>query len=573
MRVGSDISSTDPTTSVRESDAKRRPESTFGQSDDIPLLEVLNLRVEFYNRKSPVHAVRGISFAMRKGEAVAIVGESGSGKSVTALAVLQLLPIGKAVHVDGRVRFAGTDLIGAPKSTLSKVRGNRIGMVFQEPMASFNPLMTVGDQIIETIVVHQNLGTGTARKRMLEILELVGLPDAEQRSRSYPHQLSGGQLQRLMIGMALCNNPDLLIADEPTTALDVTIQAQIVELVAKLRQRLGMGLIWITHDLILVRKIAETVLVMHAGEIVERGPTRDVLDNPQHPYTKKLLAAEPKAESVVHRADANIVLEVRGLKVWFPKKTKILRRTTSHVKAVEGVDFCLRQGQTIGLVGESGSGKTTIGRAILRLNDSMGDIRFAGRSIQGLSRQEMRPLRRDIQIVFQDPYSSLNPRMRIAAVVGEGLRINRIGTTVEQARRVIEVLEEVGLDPESRFRYPHEFSGGQRQRIAIARAMIVKPRLVVLDEPTSALDRSVQSQIVSLLRDLQNRHGLAYLYISHDLSVVKAIAQEIIILRNGRIVEAGEARRVFEAPRHPYTRALFDAAFNLKADESGIISS
>jgi microcin C transport system ATP-binding protein len=532
------------------------------------LLEVRDLAVTFGSGASAVEAVKGVSFDIARGETVALVGESGSGKSVTALSVLQLLPYPMARHPAGSIRFQGREMVNAAAADLLAVRGNRVSMIFQEPMTSLNPLHTIERQVNEVLVLHKKLTRDAARRRTLELLEQVGIPDAAQRLDAYPHQLSGGQRQRVMIAMALANEPDLLIADEPTTALDVTIQAQILKLLKGLQARYGMALLFITHDLGIVRKVADRVCVMTKGEIVEQGPVEEVFQRPRHEYTRHLLSAEPKGQPAAVDPNAPEIVRVDDLKVHFPIRRGVLRRTVGHVKAVDGVSIVLRQGHTIGLVGESGSGKTTLGLALLRLERSTGGIAFDGQDLQKLSQHDIRPLRRQMQIVFQDPFSSLSPRMSIGEIVGEGLEVHGIGSGEERARMIDEALREVGLDPERfpgiRERYPHEFSGGQRQRIAIARALVLKPRFIVLDEPTSALDMSVQAQIVDLLRDLQRRHGLAYLFISHDLKVVRALADEVVVLRNGQVVERGPARQVFEAPQTPYTKALIAAAFNLE---------
>jgi microcin C transport system ATP-binding protein len=530
-----------------------------------PLLEVRNLSVNFGMGQDPVRAVRGVSFKIRRGETVALVGESGSGKSVTALSVLQLLPYPSASHPTGSIRFQGRELVGASTRELLQVRGNRISMIFQEPMTSLNPLHTIEQQVNEVLILHKRLSREAARNRTLELLEQVGIPEAAKRLDAYPHQLSGGQRQRVMIAMALANEPDLLIADEPTTALDVTIQAQILKLLKSLQARYGMALLFITHDLGIVRKIADQVCVMTQGRIVEQGPVAQVFDDPQHSYTQHLLSAEPKGRPPAANPAAPEILRLDDLKVHFPIKRGVLRRTVGHVKAVDGVSIALREGHTIGLVGESGSGKTTLGLALLRLEQSQGGIRFDGRDLQALGQRALRPLRREMQIVFQDPFSSLSPRMSVGEIVGEGLEVHRIGTKEARTSLIERALREVGLDPAASDRYPHEFSGGQRQRIAIARALVLKPRLIVLDEPTSALDMSVQAQIVDLLRDLQQRHKLAYLFISHDLKVVRALADEVVVLRHGKVVERGPAAQIFEAPRTPYTQALIAAAFDLEA--------
>ncbi len=538
-----------------------------------PLLRISHLGVEFRQSGGAVAAVKGVSLDIAKGETVGLVGESGSGKSVTALSVLQLLPYPIAAHARGSsIRFQGRELVGADEKSLRQVRGDRISMIFQEPMTSLNPLHTVEKQVNEVLILHKGLSRDAARARTLELLNMVHLADSEQRLRAYPHQLSGGQRQRVMIAMALANEPDLLIADEPTTALDVTIQAQILSLLKDLQARLGMALLLITHDLGVVRKMAQRVYVMYAGEIVESGIARDIFARPQHAYTQRLLAAEPKGEAVAASPNAPAVVSAREIKVWFPLRAGLLRRTVGHVKAVNGISVKVRQGHTVGVVGESGSGKTTLGLALLRLQRSKGSIEFAGREIQGLRTNTLRPLRREMQIVFQDPFGSLSPRLSVGQVVEEGLRVHELAQSPrERERLIVQALEEVGLDPESRHRYPHEFSGGQRQRIAIARAMVLKPRFVVLDEPTSALDMSVQAQIVDLLRELQARHQLAYLFISHDLKVVRALSDEVIVMRDGRVVEHGPAERIFKSPREAYTRALMAAAFDLEMVDEGVM--
>ncbi len=536
------------------------------------LLEVEDLRVNFRVEDRVVEAVRGVSFGLDKGETLALVGESGSGKSVTALSVLQLLPYPKAWHPSGSIRLLGEEMVGADEATLRRIRGNRVGIVFQEPMTSLNPLHTIERQIAEVLVLHRHLSAEAARARVVELLETVGITDAAERLGAYPHQLSGGQRQRVMIAMALANEPDLLIADEPTTALDVTIQAQILALIRDLQKRLGMAVLFITHDLTLVRRLADRVCVMTRGEIVEQGPVARIFAEPRHPYTRHLLASEPKGDPPRADASAPVVVEARDLKVHFPIQRGFLRRTVGYVKAVDGVTVAVREGQTVGVVGESGSGKTTLGLALLRLISSRGEIRFAGRDIQGWSWSQMRPLRREMQIVFQDPYGSLSPRMSVGEIVEEGLKIHRLGRTAEERRELVAgILEEVGLEPAMMDRYPHEFSGGQRQRISIARAMVLRPRFVVLDEPTSALDVSVQAQIVDLLRELQRRHDLAYMFISHDLRVVRALAHEVVVMRNGKVVEQGPAEDIFTRPREPYTRALLAAAFEVAVSEEVVI--
>ncbi|KQT79955.1 microcin ABC transporter ATP-binding protein [Methylobacterium sp. Leaf465] len=530
------------------------------------LLDVQDLSVAFRTRERETRAVDRVSFTITAGETLALVGESGSGKSVTALSILRLLD-GSAYHPGGRILFKGEDLLTLPEKRLRGIRGADITMVFQEPMTSLNPLHTIQRQIGEVLEVHRGLSGRKARARILELLELVGLRDAERRLNAYPHELSGGQRQRVMIAMALACEPDLLVADEPTTALDVTVQAQILTLLADLQKRLGMAMLFITHDLGIVQRIADNVCVMLAGRVVEAGPVAEIFARPQHDYTRRLLASEPKGRANPVPPDAGRLLEAGPLKVWFPIREGWLRRTTSHVKAVDGVSLQVRAGETVGVVGESGSGKTTLGLALLRLTGCEGPIVFLGRSIAGLPPAAMRPIRRDMQVVFQDPYGSLSPRMTVADIVAEGLVVQgAVKTRAERQAVVAKALDDVGLDPATMNRYPHEFSGGQRQRIAIARAIVLKPKFVVLDEPTSALDRSVQAQIVTLLRDLQRERGLAYLFISHDLKVVRALANYVLVMQNGRVVEEGPAEDIFAAPKTAYTQALFAAAFDLQSD-------
>ncbi|MCW2249104.1 microcin C transport system ATP-binding protein [Azospirillum fermentarium] len=537
------------------------------------LLTVRNLSVEFRQGGTAIPAVRGVSFDIARGETMALVGESGSGKSVTALSVLQLLPYPMARHPSGSIRFHDTELVRADEKALRSVRGNRIAMIFQEPMTSLNPLHTIERQVSEALFLHKGLDRAAARRRTLELLRLVGIPKPETRLGAYPHELSGGQRQRVMIAMALANEPDLLIADEPTTALDVTIQAQILELLKDLQKRFGMALLLITHDLGVVRKMAARVCVMNQGEIVEQGAVAEVFAAPQHPYTQKLLAAEPRGSALTPAGDAPEVMAASDIKVHFPIKKGVLRRTAGYVKAVDGVSLSVRAGHTVGVVGESGSGKTTLGLALLRLTASQGAIRFDGTDIQGWQAKRLRPLRRQMQVVFQDPFGSLSPRLSVGQIIGEGLDIHGIGTRAERDSIIATALEEVGLAPESRHRFPHEFSGGQRQRIAIARALVLKPRFLVLDEPTSALDMSVQAQIVDLLRDLQARHNLAYLFISHDLRVVRALSNHVIVMKDGQVVEQGPTEAIFATPQQDYTRALLAAAFNLEAVKTGAVKT
>ena len=529
-----------------------------------PLLSIRDLSISFLHGGTETLAVDRVSLTLEKGRTLALVGESGSGKSITALSIVRLLPP-SAHHPSGVIDFCGEDILGMGDAELRRARGARITMVFQEPMTSLNPLHTIERQIGEILELHGLRVESARRARVIELLEEVGIPSPAERLGAYPHQLSGGQRQRVMIAMALANKPDLLIADEPTTALDVTVQAQILALLARLQQSYGMAMLFITHDLGLVRRIADDVCVMQGGKIVEAGPVEALFAAPKHPYTQKLLAAEPSGAANVAPKGAPVVLETSGLKVWFPIRQGFLRRVVGHVKAVDGVSLTLRAGETVGVVGESGSGKTTLGLALLRLLRSEGPIVYMGSRIDGSARREMRPLRRDMQIVFQDPYGSLSPRMSVAEIVGEGLEVHRPGLSLALRREIVAAaLQETGVSPATMDRYPHEFSGGQRQRIAIARAIVLEPKLVVLDEPTSALDMSVQAQIVDLLRDLQARHGLAYIFISHDLKVVKALAAHLIVMRQGKVVEEGRAAEVFASPREDYTKALFAAAFRIE---------
>ena len=531
------------------------------------LLEVEDLAVAF--RGVPV--VQGVSFTVERGETVALVGESGSGKSVTALSCLQLLGPGGS-NPAGRIVLDGVEVLGAPEGRLRELRGGTAGMIFQEPMTSLNPLHNIGRQVGEAVTLHRPLGGRALRERVVELLRRAGFPNAEARLNAFPHQLSGGQRQRVMIAQALANDPKLLIADEPTTALDVTIQAQILDLLADLKRRLSMGLLLITHDLMIVRRHADRVVVMRHGRVVEQGPVAEVFADPQHEYTRLLLATEPRGRPAPVSPGAPTVMEAGDVRIHFPIRRGLLRRTVGHVRAVDGVSLAVREGETVGLVGESGSGKTTLGLALLRLEASEGAIRFEGRDIQPLSRNALRPLRRRMQIVFQDPFGALSPRMTVAEIVGEGLEVHEPGLTrAAREAAVATALGEVGLEPAMGVRYPHEFSGGQRQRIAIARALVLKPRFLVLDEPTSALDVSVQAQVVELLRDLQARHRLAYLFISHDLRVVRAMAHRIVVLKDGRVVEEGEAEAVVASPVQPYTRALMAAAFDLAATEGDVV--
>ena len=538
-----------------------------------PLLSIRDLSIAFGHGAREVLAVDRVSFEIRKGETMALVGESGSGKSITALSVMKLLPYPAAHHPSGSIKFQGRELLTMSEQKIREVRGNDITIIFQEPMTSLNPLHTIEKQIREILSLHQGLNAGAARVKIIELLGQVGIPDPAGRLGSYPHQLSGGQRQRVMIAMALANKPDLLIADEPTTALDVTVQAQILKLLKDIQTQLGMSMLFITHDLGIVRKLADRVCVMQRGKIVEQGEVERVFTAPEHPYTRALLAAEPKPDPALPRPDAPIVIETKDLKVWFPVKRGVMRKIVGHIKAVDGVNIELRKGETLGVVGESGSGKTTLGLAILRLISSTGPIVFMGHAIEGLKFKQMRPFRHDMQIVFQDPYGSLSPRMAVSDIVEEGLWVHHPGLSrTEREQRVVAALNDVGLDPATRFRYPHEFSGGQRQRIAVARALALEPTFIVLDEPTSALDMLIQSQMVDLLRDLQKRHDLTYMFISHDLRVVAALASRLLVMRNGKMVEEGAAAELFKAPKTEYTRALFAAAFKLETVPEGVVS-
>jgi microcin C transport system ATP-binding protein len=524
------------------------------------VLTVRGLTVGFNAAQRSVTVLGGIDFDIAAGEIFALVGESGSGKSVSALSILDLLPATSRPRIGGRIDFKGEPLLGMPQAGMRRLRGNRIGMIFQEPMVSLNPIQPVGRQIAEAILTHRPDARKTASAETLDLMRAVGIQDAERRLGAYPHELSGGQRQRVMIAMAIANKPDLLIADEPTTALDVTVQAQILALLRDMRDRFGMAILLITHDLGVVRHIADRVAVMKQGEIVETAPVRNLFTNPAHPYTRMLLAAEPKGPPPSPAAASPEILTARNVQVRFPIRAGVMRRVTGHVTAVGGIDLAVRTGETLGIVGESGSGKTTLGLALLRLIPSAGAIGFAGRAIEGLTGRQMKPLRREMQVVFQDPYGALSPRMSVGDIVGEGLRAHRIASGAARERLVAAALEEVGLEAGMRHRYPHEFSGGQRQRIAIARALVLRPKLLVLDEPTSALDRSVQAQIVDLLRSLQARHGLAYVFISHDLRIVRALATHLLVMRDGKMVEQGPAEAIFAAPTEDYTRALMAAA-------------
>jgi microcin C transport system ATP-binding protein len=524
------------------------------------LLQIENLSVAFRQGEQEVRAVQGVSLSIAPGETLALVGESGSGKSVTAHSILQLLPA-SAHHPSGRILFQGGDLLHASERRIRQVRGDHIGMIFQEPMTSLNPLHTIEKQLGEMLLLHQGLSRMQTRRRVIELLEQVEIPHPEQRLNSYPHQLSGGQRQRVMIAMALANEPELLIADEPTTALDVTVQEQVLQLIRRLQERMGMALLLITHDLGIVREYANRVAVMTQGELVETADTEMLFASPRHAYTKKLLDAEPSGVPVEVSAEAESLVRTEQLRVWFPIQRGVLKRTVGHVKAVDGISLNLRQGHSVGVVGESGSGKSTLGLAILKLLESQGHLEFAGNVLSGISQQQMKPLRREMQVVFQDPYGSLSPRMSVAQIVAEGLEVHGLGTPEARDQRVVQALQEVDIDPQARHRYPHEFSGGQRQRIAIARALVLEPRFLLLDEPTSSLDRSVQSQVIDLLRNLQARRSLAYLFISHDLKVVRAICHEILVMKDGVVVESGPTEALLANPQQRYTQTLFKAAF------------
>ncbi len=528
--------------------------------DARPLLEINQLAVAFRQGAQETHAVRGVSLTLHAGETLALVGESGSGKSVTAHSIMRLLPA-SAHHPSGSIHFKGEELLQASDRRIRQIRGSEIGMIFQEPMTSLNPLHTIEKQLGEMLLLHQGLSQTQTRSRVLELLEQVEIPHPEQRLSAYPHQLSGGQRQRVMIAMALANEPNLLIADEPTTALDVTVQEQVLQLIQRLQRKLGMALLLITHDLGIVRQYAERVAVMTQGELVEQEATETLFTAPQHPYTQKLLDAEPSGAPATAPEAAPPLIETEDLRVWFPIQRGLLKRTVDHVKAVDGLSFTLKRGHSLGVVGESGSGKSTLGLALLKLISSTGGLRFSGKDLAPLTLKQMKPLRREMQVVFQDPYGSLSPRMSVGQIVAEGLEVHGLGDPASREQQVIQALEEVGLDPEARHRYPHEFSGGQRQRVAIARALVLEPEFLLLDEPTSSLDRSVQAQVIDLLRELQRRRQLTYLFISHDLKVVRALCHEILVMKEGVVVESGPTEELLHHPKQPYTQALFRAAF------------
>jgi len=535
------------------------------QTDAAPLLRISNLHIGFRKAGEVRNVVHGADLAINENETLGLVGESGSGKTVTAQAILRLIPESLIAYPEGEITFRDRKILNMSGRELLGIRGNEIGMIFQEPMSSLNPLHTVERQLNETLGLHQGLSGSRATRVSLQWLQKVGLREPEKRLKSYPHQLSGGERQRVMIAMALANSPKLLIADEPTTALDVTIQAQILALIKSLQRELRMAVLFITHDLGIVRRFADRVAVMHDGRIVETGPTEEIFQNPRDSYTRALLDTEAPGEPPIPDASREVILRTENLKVWFPIQHGFLRRTTGHVKAVDGAAFQIRRGQTLGVAGESGSGKTTLGRAVLRLLKSTGEILFEDVHLNGLKPEQLRPLRRRMQIIFQDPYGSLSPRMSVEQIIGEGLLVHNVGEPGEREQKIVEAMREVGLDPEERHRYPHEFSGGQRQRIALARALVLKPSLLVLDEPTSSLDRTIQFQVIELLRALQRKHGLSYIFISHDLKVLKALCHEIAIMKEGKIVEVGPAREIFDNPRHPYTRELLATAFQLTA--------
>lgn len=530
------------------------------------LLNVHNLSVHFKTPDKDFPAVEGVSFSLNKGETLSLVGESGSGKSVSALSILKLLPYPVASHPTGSIMFEGRDLLQLSEKELQQIRGNRIGMIFQEPMTSLNPLHTLEKQIAEVLILHKHMSPQHCKRRVVELLSLVGFKDGADRLSAYPHQLSGGQRQRVMIAMALAAEPDLLIADEPTTALDVTTQAQILDLLKDLQKRLNLSLLLITHDLDIVKKMAHTVCVMQQGHIVEAAATADLFAHPRHPYTRELMSAQPKGSPIPFDKKNPQILKIQDLRVEFPIKKGLLQRVVGHVKAVQGVSFSVQRGETIGIVGESGSGKTTLAFAILRLQSSSGQISFKGISLDQLKGKAVRPFRRHIQVVFQDPFSSLSPRLTVDEIIGEGLSVHDVAQSkVERDELIIKAMQDVRLDPLTRFRYPHEFSGGQRQRIAIARALVLSPELLILDEPTSALDRAVQSEVLDLLKSLQEKYHLTFLFISHDLKVIKSIAHQLVVMKSGLIVEQGLAQDIFANPQQEYTQTLMKAAFELKS--------
>ena len=536
------------------------------------LLSINDLSVSFGRGVGEVKAVTSMHLQIEKGQIVALVGESGSGKTVTALSVTRLLPYPLAWHPRGSIKFDSQELMGATEPKMRAIRGNRISMIFQEPLNSLNPLHSVEKQIKEVLHLHKRMSDGKARERVEELLDLVGMPEASSRLHAMPHEFSGGQQQRFMIAMALANEPELLIADEPTTALDVTVQAQVLKLLKELTERFNMGLLLITHDLRIVRRLADHVYMMKDGRLLENNKTEALFSFPSEKHTQQLLAADPSGKPDPVPAEAKEIIAANGVKVWFPIKRGVIRRTIGHIKAVDGINLILREGQTLGVVGESGSGKSTLGRALLRLENSRGEIHFMGHDIQNYGWKEMLPLRRELQIVFQDPFGSMSPRMSVFQVVEEGLLVHGLGVSYRDRRQLVgEALEKVDIDISTMDRYPHEFSGGQRQRICVARALVLKPKLIVLDEPTSSLDMSVQAQIINLLRHLQNKHKIAYVFISHDLRVVRALAHNLIVIRRGTVVEQGTADEVFDNPKNAYTQALMKAALQNEADNSGVV--
>lgn len=525
------------------------------------ILSVKDLSVCFQQNQVTTTAVHNVSFDVFKGHTLAIVGESGSGKSVSAQSIMQLLPKQTSSHPSGEILYKGKDLLKASENEIRQIRGNQIGMIFQEPMTSLNPLHTIEKQISEALLLHRGFAKKQARERVIELLELVGIPDPADRLNAYPHELSGGQKQRVMIAMALANEPDILIADEPTTALDVTVQKQVLELIKSLQKKLGMAVILISHDLNIVRHYANEIIVMHHGRVIEQGSCDDIFNNPKADYTHQLIHSDPSGMAEPIKENAREILRTEKVNVEFITQKNFWGKTKKTFKAAKDISILLKEGETLGIVGESGSGKTTFGLALLKLLGSSGEIFFQGKPIHKLDQAGFRPLRKELQIVFQDPYGSLSPRMSVYQIIEEGLSIHNIGAEHDREQMIIDVLKEVELDPETRHRYPHEFSGGQRQRIAIARALVLKPKLIILDEPTSALDRTVQVQVVELLRRLQEKHGIAYIFISHDLAVVKALSHKVMVLKHGDVIEQGECEALFKAPQHDYTKNLLDAAY------------
>ena len=530
-----------------------------------PILSIRNLSVSFGQGTRTTDAVKNVTLTINKGETVALIGESGSGKSVTALSILQLLPYPNASHdKKSSVTYDELELVGLSEQKLQSIRGNKISMIFQEPMTSLNPLHTVEKQIGEVLYIHKGMKHEEARKRIIELLELVNISEPENRLQSYPHQLSGGQRQRIMIAMALANEPDVLIADEPTTAVDVTVQAQLLDLLQDLQKRLGMAILLITHDLRVVTKMAKRVYVMKNGQIVDSGPVKETFNNPSHDYTKILLNSKPSGQPKSINEDAKTIVDVNNLRVWYPIKRGFFRRTTGHIKAVNDISFSIKEGETLGIVGESGSGKSSLGMACLRLIESAGQIQVFGKTIDGLNQKQLLPHRKQAQIVFQDPYGSLSPRMTVAQIIGEGLSLHNVSVGTIPLNSVIDnALDEVGLSADARDRYPHEFSGGQRQRISIARAIALKPKFIVLDEPTSALDLSIQAQIIELLRNVQRKYSMSYLFISHDLAVIRAMSHQVMVMKDGEVVERGNVKSIFDSPANDYTKSLIAASMDI----------